>query len=259
MSARLPYLSTILEAARESVRSEREISRAATGQPAALSLIKTGRVPSVERVRQLCEALDLEFYIGPHREQHPPELHQEVRMASGDRTPRSGSLAPPRAMGFDPDLRQPFAKLADTSSRRSSDLLSVVETNLPYETPAADYVELREIGRGGTEGRLAFRRGWLERHGLDPDECKMFGVRDDSMEPTMPDGSSVLIDCTQKAPTNGRIYMARTGESLVGRRASEGPDGRWRLVSDRPGWPSTSWPEGADIIGEVRWVATLLV
>ena len=55
----------ILEAARASGRSEREISRAATGQPSALSLIKTGRVPSAERTRSLCETLGLEFYIGP--------------------------------------------------------------------------------------------------------------------------------------------------------------------------------------------------
>ena len=258
MSARLPYLSTILEAARASGRSEREISRTATGQPAALSLIKTGRVPSVERVRQLCEALGLEFYVGPRREQNPSALHQEVQMASGNRTPHPGSLAHPRVRGYDPALREPFVPLVDTSSRRSPDTLKAVETTLPYETSSAEYVELREIGKGGTEGRLAFRRGWLERHGLDPAECNMVGVRDDSMEPIVPDGSSVLIDGTQEAPRNGRIYMVRIGEDLVARRAIEEPDGLRLLVSDRPGWPSTPWPEGAHIIGEVRWVARLL-
>ena len=65
------YVDTILEAVRESGRSEREVSRSATGQPTAIAMMKTGRAPSAERVRQFCAALGLEFYVGPAR--GPPE------------------------------------------------------------------------------------------------------------------------------------------------------------------------------------------
>ena len=61
-------MRTILDAARESRQSEREISLEATGKHAAISSLKTGRIPSVERVRRLCEVLGLEFYVGPPRQ-----------------------------------------------------------------------------------------------------------------------------------------------------------------------------------------------
>ena len=73
-----PYLQAILDAARESGQSEREISRRATGQPSALSMIKTGRVPSTERARRLCDALGLEFYIGPPRRSTIRELKEKL-------------------------------------------------------------------------------------------------------------------------------------------------------------------------------------
>ena len=62
-----PCIRAILDAAQRSEWSEREISRRATGQPSAISLLKKSRLPSVERVRQLCEVLGLEFYVGPPR------------------------------------------------------------------------------------------------------------------------------------------------------------------------------------------------
>ena len=53
----------------------------------------------------------------------------------------------------------------------------------------------------------------------------------------------------------GRIFVLRTGEGLVVKRAGKGTDGGWLLVSDHPGWPDTPWPDDATIIGEVRWMA----
>ena len=38
------------------------------GSPDLIRNIRRGRMPSVERLKLLCEVLDLEFYIGPARE-----------------------------------------------------------------------------------------------------------------------------------------------------------------------------------------------
>ena len=46
--------------------SGREASLEA-GSPELVRNIRRGRMPSVERLRSLCEVLDLEFYIGPRR------------------------------------------------------------------------------------------------------------------------------------------------------------------------------------------------
>ena len=39
----------------------------AVGTPGLITNMRRGRVPSVERLQALCEVLDLEFYVGPHR------------------------------------------------------------------------------------------------------------------------------------------------------------------------------------------------
>ena len=40
----------------------------AVGTPELIHDMRRGRVPSVERFRTLCQALELEFYVGPPRE-----------------------------------------------------------------------------------------------------------------------------------------------------------------------------------------------
>ena len=53
------------------LRAQRYSAREASleaGSPELVRNIRRGRLPSVERLRSLCEVLDLEFYIGPRRE-----------------------------------------------------------------------------------------------------------------------------------------------------------------------------------------------
>lgn len=45
----------------------RRASMKAAGTPELIRDMRRGRVPSVKRFRALCEALDLEFYVGPKR------------------------------------------------------------------------------------------------------------------------------------------------------------------------------------------------
>ena len=57
------------------------------GSPDLIRNIRRGRMPSVERLRALCEILDLDFYIGPRREAGAIDerrLHEAV--ASTERT-----------------------------------------------------------------------------------------------------------------------------------------------------------------------------
>ena len=77
------------------------------------------------------------------------------------------------------------------------------------------------------------------------------------MEPALPDGCSVLVDRSRRGLRAGRIYVMRTEEGLVVKRAQRNPQGWW-LMSDNPQWPPMALVEGADIIGEVRWMARTL-
>ena len=107
-------------------------------------------------------------------------------------------------------------------------------------------------------GRLKFRRSWLARHGLVARSCRIIEVVGESMEPTLADGCSILVNHASRRRRLGRIYVLRTGEGLVVKRAGRDPAGIWQLVSDNPDkyvWPTRPWPRDAEIVGEVKWAA----
>ena len=125
-------------------------------------------------------------------------------------------------------------------------------------------VEVAAAAGGGAEiydetvvGRLWFRRDWLERHAIDPTQCHVISVRGESMEPTLPNGCSILVDRSQgrRQRRDGNIFVMRTEDGLVVKRVSREEDGRWVIESDNPAWEAAPWSEDTEIIGEVRWAA----
>ena len=61
-------LSEIERAVKARGWSARQASMHAVGTPELIHDMRRGRVPSVEGFRTLCQALELEFYVGPPRE-----------------------------------------------------------------------------------------------------------------------------------------------------------------------------------------------
>ena len=104
-------------------------------------------------------------------------------------------------------------------------------------------------------GLLWFRNDWLLSHSIDPEQSNIISVRGESMEPTLPDGCSILVDRKRREPHQGRIYVMRTEEGLVVKRLGLDEEGRWELLSDSPDWRATPMSPGTEIIGEVRWSA----
>ncbi len=133
--------------------------------------------------------------------------------------------------------------------------------NLPGALP----VEIRDLD-ALYDGSLAepaseslwFRRDWLRGHGLDYTHCLIVQVQGNSMEPTLPHGCSVLVDRDERQRRVGRIYALRTEEGLVIARAGRDNAGGWLLVRDHPDWKPVAWPEDAEVIGQVRWMARTL-
>ena len=106
--------------------------------------------------------------------------------------------------------------------------------------------------------RIRFRRSWLRKHGLVARQCKVIGVKGTSMEPTLTDGCSILIDLNRRSRLVGHIYVVRTDDGLIVKRAGKNRAGNWQLVSDNPDkkeWPTLRWPADAEVIGEVKWAA----
>ncbi len=201
------------------------------------------QAPSVDRAADICAALGLELKIC---------------------APESEPSEPPPAESGAHTLRAMVQSVvrAETALLRE-DMALRPQPPMPEATRQVEVVEVAAAAGGGAEateesavGALAFRRDWLESRGLDPTQCVVIGVRGASMEPTLPDGSRILIDRASRRRRAGRLYALRTGDGLVVKRAGKGDDG-WLLLSDNPApeYAPISWPADAAILGEVRWMA----
>jgi len=156
--------------------------------------------------------------------------------------------------------------LADASAlaRQVSDPESDAGGDPPGARPV-DVIELNSAAGGGADilseevsGRVWFRRDWLDEHGLDAPACAVIGVAGESMEPTLMDGSKILVDRARTDWRQGDIFVLRTDDGLVVKRA--GADGARRLmVSDNPAWGDVPLADDAEIIGRVVWTARMLV
>ena len=106
--------------------------------------------------------------------------------------------------------------------------------------------------------RRCVRESVRGTNGLVASQCKVIGVKGESMEPTLTDGCSILIDLNRRRRTAGHLYVIRTGDGLIVKRAGKNRAGAWQLVSDNPDkkdWPTRPWPADAEVIGEVKWAA----
>ena len=135
----------------------------------------------------------------------------------------------------------------------------------PSDRSPVEIMELAPAAGSGAEtfyeepvGLLWFRNDWLRRHSIDPKQAKVAGVSGDSMDPTLPNGCSILIDRKRTEPQDERIYVLRTEDGLVVKRLRQDEGGWWQVVSDNPDsetWPTVPLNYGSEVIGEVRWAA----
>lgn len=80
--------------------------------------------------------------------------------------------------------------------------------------------------------KLAFRKDWLQSKGLYVNNLDAIYARGDSMEPTIPNGATLLIDKTRNYPFDGKIYIIRIGDSIFVKRVQRLINGGIRLISD---------------------------
>lgn len=108
---------------------------------------------------------------------------------------------------------------------------------------------------------MAFRREWLRRINVDPHHLGIITADGTSMEPTIPDGSLMLIDLADRVLRNGHIYVIFRDGSLVVKRVQLLQEGV-ALISDNPLYEREFIPrrDMADILvaGRARWVGHAL-
>ena len=106
-------------------------------------------------------------------------------------------------------------------------------------------------------GRLAFRKDWLRKLGINAKHASIIDVMGDSMEPTLQNGNIIMIDHQRVDLVNKRIFAIHTGDGALVKRAAR--RGRiWRLVSDNANYEPLPFPKDGRVIGEVRWAGRTL-
>lgn len=80
--------------------------------------------------------------------------------------------------------------------------------------------------------RVAFERNWLIDLGVAAESAVILPAQGDSMEPTIMNGSPMLVDTSKKEVRNGFIYVFDIDGDLVVKRIERLPDGSFDLISD---------------------------
>ncbi|PKP85847.1 MAG: hypothetical protein CVT80_00485 [Alphaproteobacteria bacterium HGW-Alphaproteobacteria-2] len=198
----------------------RRAGRKSSTGTALIQNVKRGKSPTLQNISAICDALDLELYIGPRRGPALSPEQQVDKLAMDELRAAMASAMVPRlevtGVGIED---QGYAAIP------------------VYDVDAAagnGFVPLSEAAPGS----IAFTRAWLMRHGLAADLAGIVRVRGDSMAPTIPDGAHVLVDFRARAEAraSGVCILRHDGAILVKRLVWPQRDGeRWvALVSDNP-------------------------
>ncbi len=79
---------------------------------------------------------------------------------------------------------------------------------------------------------VAFERAFLRSLGGAPDHCFLMWSSGPSMLPTIHDDSLMIVDASQTAVDDGRIYVFSVGNAVLVKRARWRMDGKLELTSD---------------------------
>ncbi|MGD9861506.1 MAG: helix-turn-helix transcriptional regulator [Marinobacterium sp.] len=106
--------------------------------------------------------------------------------------------------------------------------------------------------------KLAFRRKWLRYRGLNEKDLVLVFARGDSMEPTISDNNTLMIDTSNTELSNGLIYVIRVNSHLVAKRVQTLTNRDIMLLSDNETYkPEVLKPEQLQdlaVIGKVVWI-----
>ncbi|MFW5490138.1 MAG: LexA family transcriptional regulator [Desulfovibrio sp.] len=146
----------------------------------------------------------------------------------------------------------------------------IAESPGAYKADEFAYVpKVSAVPRMGPEGLetdeevedfYAFRQQWLTRISMGSiSALRLMAVAGDSMQPTLWDGDTVLVDQSQCDPVAGKIYVIGIDDGIVVKRVERRP-GKLVLISDNHAlYPplEINLDESANVrvIGRVIWMA----
>lgn len=125
------------------------------------------------------------------------------------------------------------------SKQVATDDTLITDLDQPGMVSIPRYDEVRPSAGPGTAAvneapttRVAFERHWLTEIGIQTASAVILPARGDSMEPTIMDGSPMLVDTSKTEVQNGYIYVIAVENDLLVKRIRRRLDGRIDLISD---------------------------
>lgn len=141
------------------------------------------------------------------------------------------------------------------------------EVEIPFYTEVA-----LSAGNGhlaNEDGRvrsLRFSKDTLKSSGVQQSSAVRLRIKGDSMEPVLPNGTTVGIDTSKTKVVNGKMFAIRHGDEVRIKKLYTMPVGGLRVVSyNADEYPEERYTEqdvkkqGISIIGQVFWYSVLLV
>ena len=102
-------------------------------------------------------------------------------------------------------------------------------------------------------GPIVFRSEWFQSRNLQPKKLFAVGVSNGSMEPSLWDGDTVVVNTDDDQPRDGEVFAVNfEGELVVKRLVRDA--GQWWLTSDNPDqrrYPRKACHDGVVLIGRI--------
>ncbi|CAB3729078.1 HTH-type transcriptional regulator PrtR [Achromobacter piechaudii] len=141
---------------------------------------------------------------------------------------------------------------------------------VPSDTEGEEFIPIRRLdvrlsaGRGQLftseeeKSRLSFRADFLQSIGAAPHNTVSVSVSGDSMEPIIPDGSTLLVDRGNRHVVNGKVYALRQNGCLLVKRLYTTTSGYVarsdNAAENYPDIPLDEEHPDFEIIGRAVWV-----
>ena len=159
------------------------------------------------------------------------------------------------------ELKQRYARILDLEAGQRdssiSDHVAHVEM-IDIATASGFLAAMRDGGAKSedTKSKIGFPSRWLRDQNLTPESCRVSNVIGESMEPTLADGCSILLDLNSEKRRSEHIYVVMIENELIVRRAMWNNKGGWLLVSDNPdkeSFPTRVWRGDEHVVARVVW------
>ncbi len=180
-----------------------------------------------------------------------------------------GAMQPSQKPQGDPRTSSGSANLRDTATQSASvagsDQARNDETEVAWDDFALVPVYDVEASAGhGSHveaelqtGQLAFKKAWLREKGLKIGHLAIITAKGDSMNPTICDRDTLLVDTRVDKIIDDSIYIVQADHHLIVKRLQQSLDGSVSIISDNPRYKEqTLNPDQAKtlkIAGRVCW------